>query len=173
MSVVNHSAVRIVTKGGDPDRSDVRLHPAPEQIVQTGMILPVVLSVPRTPHAGPEENSSPQRGIMVNALLDTGATTTSIDESLAKNLGLVPIGFTQIGTAAGIRKAATYVVDISFPDTGLAPKRLVRVSSCNLQYSAESGAVLQRNVGALIGRDILSRWIVVWNGPMSTVTICD
>ncbi|MBP5787605.1 MAG: aspartyl protease family protein [Kiritimatiellae bacterium] len=129
----------------------------------------IVVSAPRSS----VEDGDHVRSIMVNALLDTGATNTSIDETIAKKLMLSPIGFSEIGTAGGKRTSATYVADISFPGLGLLPQRMLRIGSCNLSFNEKIGTSRPQNLGALIGRDILSKWLVVWNGPGATVSICD
>jgi hypothetical protein len=48
----------------------------------------------------------------VYALLDTGATNTSISDTLAANLGLKPVGRYKVEAAGGIHMAAAYSIDV-------------------------------------------------------------
>jgi hypothetical protein len=119
----------------------------------------------------PSDTNPPS--MLVSAHLDTGASMTSIDINLAKHLKLVPIGESKSDNASGIPFVSpTFVVDLSFQNTTLAPFIGIQVGSCNLSFDLKKGAI-QSNYGILLGRDILSRWNVVWNGPTSTVFISD
>jgi len=103
---------------------------------------------------------------------DTGASSTSIDINLARQLNLVPIGASTRQTAGGSHTTPDFYIDFSFPGTDLRPFHNLKIGSCTLRYNAENG-LDQRNFGILIGRDVMSRWNIVWNGPSSTVFIHD
>ena len=103
---------------------------------------------------------------------DTGASTTSIDFKLAELLELIPDGLTTINTANGVTKTPHYHVYISFPNTNLGPFDGIQVCSCNLGFDPNQNSNAY-NVGLVIGRDIMSRWNIVWNGPTSCVFIAD
>lgn len=108
----------------------------------------------------------------VLAHFDTGASSTSIDISLAKAMGLETTGISNIRTAAGEIPMPVFTVNIGFPNAKLSPFIDLEISSCNLNY--EVGKPLSpSNFGILLGRDIMSRWNIVWNGPTSTVFISD
>ena len=102
------------------------------------------------------------------AHFDTGATKTSIDIELAQQLNLIPIGESPSHTAAGLRQATDFVIDLSFPGTNLQPFQNLHISSCELTNPA-----IPLPFKMLIGRDIMSRWNIVWDGPSSTVIISD
>jgi len=102
------------------------------------------------------------------AHFDTGASITSIDIELARKLELIPIGQSQNRTAAGLREAANFVVDLSFPGSALSQFTNLQIGSC-LLTDPNYPAPFQ----LLIGRDIMSKWNIVWNGPTSTVFIYD
>ena len=106
------------------------------------------------------------------AHFDTGATNTSIDINLAKHLNLIPIGQSVNYTAGGPQKMPNFYIDLSFPGTTLKPFHNLRIGSCNLPFDVKNG-IHSRNFGILIGRDIMSKWNIVWNGPTSTVFISD
>ena len=110
------------------------------------------------------------------AHFDTGASVTSIDLSLAAFLELRPIGKTQQYTANGASETPTFVADILFQNSKLAPFVNLQIGSCQLPFNMErykKDPFDIQNFGLLIGRDIMSRWNIVWNGPTSSVFIAD
>lgn len=118
----------------------------------------------------------PLKSIVVMAHFDTGASITCIDDSLAKHLQLIPVGSMTQHTAAGPRQSNNYSVDISFPNTGLTARQNLQVGSASLNFNIQNAltnANDPRNFGVLIGRDIMSAWNIVWNGPSSTILISD
>jgi hypothetical protein len=119
--------------------------------------------------ANPEKK---HKGVKTLAHFDTGAFTTSIDLSLAEALELEATGTCNISTAAGVIPVPTFTVNIGFPNTDLTPFTDLSINSCNLGYNISEPSS-PRNFGILIGRDIMSRWNIVWNGPTSTVFIND
>jgi hypothetical protein len=109
-------------------------------------------------------------------LLDTGATQTSIDKKLAAALNLNAIGISDHFTAAGPVSNPVYFADMFFPGAELEPFQNLKIGSCMLPFDLNppNGNLLSiRNIGILIGRDIMSKWNIVWNGPTSTVFISD
>jgi len=59
-------------------------------------------------------NPQPVRTAQITAHFDTGATKTSIDVELAKQLNLIPTGQSPSYTAAGLRQANNYVIDLYY-----------------------------------------------------------
>jgi len=125
-------------------------------------VLVSTASVYRTP------NDLSVNSSQILAHFDTGATKTSIDIGLARLLDLIPIGESPSHTAAGLRQATNFVVDLSFPATNLQPFKNLQISSCEL---ANPNIPLKFKM--LLGRDIMARWNIVWDGPSSTVIISD
>lgn len=116
------------------------------------------------------------QSITVTGLLDSGASGTCIDAQIADFLNLSAVGVSPSHTAGGVIQTPDYAVDIHFPGTELSPCVDLLVGSCNLPFalSPQSRDFLsERNIGMLIGRDIMSRWNIVWNGPTSSVFISD
>jgi hypothetical protein len=142
----------------------------PDILFNDGLNIPVEISV-----ANIFLSSNPDKkykSAIVLAHFDTGASSTSIDLSLAEELGLEATGTCKISTAAGILPVPTFTVNISFPNTNLSPFMDLPINSSRLGY--KSGELSSpRNIGILLGRDIMSRWNIVWNGPTSTVFIND
>jgi predicted aspartyl protease len=140
---------------------------SPEILFRNGLFLIALVSTP----VSLADKIAP-RMESVSALLDTGATTTSIDVRLAEKLGLPVWGASKIHTAAGLVDSVSYLADISFPSVNLGQMRNLSISSCELPYSPEKPPALD-NFAMLIGRDIMSHWTIVWNGPSSSVFISD
>lgn len=122
------------------------------------------------------QKSVPTKSITVWGLLDTGATITAIDHSVAEHLGLLPIGMSPSYTAKGVSLMPDYTVNMSFTGTELRQILNIRVGSCNLPFNlneAQNNPTNQKNTGVLIGRDVMSLWNITWHGPASTVFISD
>jgi hypothetical protein len=109
------------------------------------------------------------------AHLDTGASKTSIDINLAKYLNLVSTGQSKSKTAGGPQVTPDFVIDLGFR-TPLSPFSNLQIGSCDLGFNLQQCLANPNdpaNFGILIGRDVMSRWNIVWNGPTSTVFISD
>jgi hypothetical protein len=94
---------------------------------------------------------------------------------LAKHLGLVSTGQSTSGTAAGPQSMPTFVIDLSFRGV-LSPFQNLQIGSCKLGFDLQyclSNPNDPRNFGVLLGRDVMARWNIVWNGLTSTVFISD
>jgi len=120
----------------------------------------------------PKNVTTEPKSIVVVGHFDTGANTTSIDFKIADMLGLVPMSFSTIRTANGAAETPNYIVNLSFPNTLLKPFEKLQVTSCDLEYDLNQKQS-SKNLGILIGRDVMSRWNIVWNGPTSSVFISD
>jgi len=107
---------------------------------------------------------------------DTGASKTYIAGSIADLLELTLVGFSKTHTASGIEDFPNYAVDVLFPNDALRGFSNMQIGSCNLSYShtlTEAQRIAPDNCGALIGRDMMARWSIVWHGPTSTVFISE
>ena len=95
------------------------------------------------------------------ALIDTGASITAVDDSIIQSLGVQPVGITQVHTPSGSAPQNKYPVKFVFPRTPLPP----------LVASQAIGSVLQSmGIVALIGRDSLNGVVFVYNGPAGIIT---
>jgi hypothetical protein len=151
------------------------LNLSPLHLVLSGLNIVVEISTASASRQG----SAPSALSTITAMghFDTGATKTSIDIKLAKYLKLISTGQSLSYTASGPQIMPNFAVDIAFPNTELSPFANLRISSCKLIKFDLSKALSNpndtTNFGILIGRDIMSRWNIVWNGPSSTVFISD
>lgn len=98
------------------------------------------------------------------ALIDTGATISCIDDTVASKLGINPTGQINSGGMAGSSKRNLY------------PAKLTILAG-NQRWQFESTGVIGVNIIymgliALIGRDFLSKGIMVYNGFLGIVDLC-
>jgi hypothetical protein len=108
----------------------------------------------------------PQR---IRALVDTGASCTNIDPSVVTALGLVPTGTAQVLTpTTGNVPVTTDQYDIGlaiYAATVQAPLMLPTVPVITAELLQPQG------FHALIGRDILSQCVLVYNGSSGFFTL--
>jgi hypothetical protein len=104
---------------------------------------------------------SPQSGI---ALIDTGASHTCVDESSLVKLGVNPIGVATTRTAAGPANQSRYPVRLEFPGEGL-DLEFSSVTGVDLSGQAIDIGAQSHPIVVLVGRDVLSQCVLVYNGP--------
>jgi hypothetical protein len=154
--------------------TQVAISISPDSLRLEGMNMPIEISTASIFRQGP--NPMPFSSIVVMGHLDTGASRTSIDINLATHLHLAPMGQSTNITASGPSLMPDFSIDLSFPNTNLSPFANLKISSCTLGFdltNSTSNPNDPKNFGILIGRDVMSRWNIVWNGPTSTVFISD
>ncbi|GBR74046.1 cellular and retroviral pepsin-like aspartate proteases [Candidatus Termititenax aidoneus] len=145
---------------------------SPFPLMLYGLNIPVNISTASIFRQPNNPSPLPLKTISVMAHFDTGASITSIDIEIAKYLGLIPVGQSPSQTAAGIQIMPNYVIDISFPNTQLSSLKNLPIGSAKLNF--KHGATNDpKNMGLLIGRNIMALWNIVWNGPTSSVFISD
>jgi len=98
------------------------------------------------------------------ALIDTGAQRTVLAPEAVQRVGLSKINEADIRVVGGIVKADVYVASLQFPYSGLKAIEVIEVSCCELPHP------LYR---CLLGRDVLSRWIFTYDGPVGTWQISE
>ena len=107
---------------------------------------------------------------VIRALVDTGASFTSIEPAVLEALGLTPTGTIDIvtpSTGKDVHTTDTYDVDFVI---GAGPDDLP-LSITNLRI-ASSELYLKQGIHALIGRDVLKRCILIYNGEMNAISLC-
>jgi predicted aspartyl protease len=102
------------------------------------------------------------------ALIDTGATCSGIDQTVVQQLGLQPVGVQKVGTAGGMHDQSLYPARLSFPGTGFSAAESKQLLGVDL--AGQVLAHLNAPMIALIGRDILARFILIYNGPAGQFT---
>jgi len=173
MAIYNKQSIGVKINPPLPKNSHIAIDLSPIPLLKEGFNIPVEISTASS-FKNPPLNT-PLSSIVVMAHFDTGASYTSIDIELAKYLNLFAIGQTENRTASGSQIMPNFAIDISFPATKLTPIFNLRISSCRLgfNFTNNMNPSKPQNFGILIGRDIMSRWNIVWNGPSSTVIVSD
>jgi hypothetical protein len=100
----------------------------------------------------------------VQGLIDTGASLTIINPQIAATCKLKQTGRAKINAVGGeAGEYPEYAAAISFPDTGLPAFEAIRVVVCPI--------IRQPFFSCLIGRDILSKWLFIYDGRNGRVEI--
>lgn len=90
------------------------------------------------------------------ALIDTGASITVVDESALQRMGVQPVGVTNVLTPSGQAQQLLYPAELVFSGTSLP--RNVFASVIGSPHLAQQGLL------ALVGRDVLTTGILIYNG---------
>lgn len=149
-----------------PANTKIAFSSTPHPLIFEGFNIPVLIST-ASAYRHPND-SNPINTIQILAHFDTGASKTSIDIELARKLNLIPIGESPSHTAAGLRQATDFVIDLGFPAASLNQFKNLQISSCEL-----TNPIISLPFQMLLGRDVMARWTIVWDGPTSTVIISD
>ncbi len=100
------------------------------------------------------------------ALLDTGAYRTCVDNHTIQSLGVSAVGLEPTLTPAGKKDQNTYPAHFKFPGTNI-----------DLDFGEVIGADLKgqtfnnQPIIALVGRDILSECVFIFNGKAGMYTL--
>jgi len=157
--------VRHIQNPGNPTQMQRQLQVGPHGLFAGGVVMDVALAVDAVT-AGSLRNGGQAipTPVTAQALVDTGCTITSIDDSIVQQLGLIVRGYSTTHTAGGPITSGQYLVGLSFPGTNLNGRTLHRVQSVNL-----SGQPFK----VLIGRDLMASWNINYNGPAGFISIAD
>lgn len=108
--------------------------------------------------------------VAIRALIDTGASLTSIVPSALAKLGLEPTGSVSVHTpSTGTTPHSAAQYDVSLVIPGPTPEsQMLRVDTMPA-ITAELTA--QQGIDALIGRDVLRTCLLTYNGSLGLFTI--
>lgn len=98
----------------------------------------------------------------VTALIDTGAARTVINPQLVETCGLRRTGEAQIASAGHVTKRNEFAGAIQFPDHELTSFDPISLVACPLP---------EQDVACLLGRDVLERWNLVYDGRSGYVEV--
>ena len=128
----------------------------PAVLIAAGPQLDVEVHIPRAlEELLTREGKQIPKPAMGKALIDTGASTSAVDDSIISSLGVQPVGVAEVHTPSGSTQQNQYPVTFIFPGTNLP----------SLQLQAAIGSVLlNQGIIALIGRDALSSVVFTYNG---------
>jgi len=107
----------------------------------------------------------------VQALLDTGASVTGVDEEILRKLNYPPIGIVSLSTPSGTSSTRIYMVRLVIPsgaDPGFPPG-IPRIIIDNVRVIAVK--LGNQPYKVLLGRDVLSKMILIYNGPHALITL--
>lgn len=100
----------------------------------------------------------------VRALIDTGASITVINPEIAATCKLKQTGYQRINAVGGdAGEYAEYAAAISFPGIALPSLDTARVVACPI--------IRQPFFSCLIGRDILQKWLLIYDGRSGEVEL--
>lgn len=142
-----------------------QFHPSP--LHQQGPVLSVEVHIPSAlATLLGQQNQPPPPPVTGLALIDTGATNSCVDRKVIQSLGVSPIGIIETGTAGGKVKQHLFPAKLNFPGEGFTAEFNATVG-VDLSGQVAAG----QNIIALIGRDLLTRWLLIYNGPAGLFTI--
>lgn len=142
--------------------------PFPDALAGTGPVLQVRIEVPLVLAQSLQKANAPiPPPVEGFALVDTGASISSIDAPVFGQLNINQNGRALVGTAGGQHQQFTYPARLSFPGTGLPSMDHPKMLGCNLSGHVLFGNQSMRII-ALIGRDILRSFVFVYNGTAGT-----
>ena len=107
----------------------------------------------------------------LGALIDTGASVTGVDEAVLNQLGYPPIGVSSLATPSGTSQTGVYMVRLVIPSQRdpRFPPNIPRIIIDNVRVIAVK--LDRQPYKVLLGRDVLSRMIMVYNGPQALITL--
>jgi predicted aspartyl protease len=140
---------------------------SPEGLSSAGPLLQVQVMVPPALAAllGQSNQPIPVPGSGW-ALIDTGATRTCVDKAVLDELQVQATGAITTGTAAGPAQQLLYPAKLNFPGANFEIE-FGSVIGVDLRGQSIAG----QNVIVLLGRDVLSRCVLIYNGPGGTFTL--
>ena len=143
--------------------ADGRMVPSSAALRERLMRIPVTLSVhPAAEKRLVVEGATPSV-VKGDALVDTGASVTCIDRSAAGQLNLMATGVKTTGTAAGPQQVPVFAFRLA-----------AQAGQQGFVLECTSGLgcdLVDHGLVALIGMDLLSRCVLVLNGPTGMYTL--
>jgi len=127
----------------------------------TGPIIEVAIVPPQPVAELLKKENKPIPSMKAIALIDTGASSTCISQIIVDNLKLIPFDAQMVLTAGGESEQLLYDIGIVLPIT--QPNVLSVQSPC--------ADLSKQPFQVLIGRDILSRCTLFYNGLDNSFTL--
>jgi predicted aspartyl protease len=137
-----------------------KLEVSPKEILEIkGPFIQVTITHPRIIQEELRRKGQKVSSVNVNALIDTGASTSVITPKIAEKLDLIHTGYQKVLSVQDEQEQPIYYGFIVFP---WGNGKEIPIVCCPL-----------KDVDCLIGRDILKHWYFAYNGADGSITICD
>jgi hypothetical protein len=124
---------------------------------------PPILRGSQSPPAGSAHEQA-SYFLVTDALVDPGAGRSVMTPDAVRRAGLTKIDETTVLGVGGTLKADVYAASLQFPDSALSPIEVISILCCELPHPL---------FNCLIGRDVLARWVLTYDGPVGTWHIID
>jgi hypothetical protein len=132
------------------------------------MLIPVSVSVPiRLQEYLLSHGYEPHPSKQGFALVDTGASISAVDDRVMLALDIPPVNQMETQTPHGLGFSNLYNASASLPEIGLPAVALDRCLGSYLGEPFEDGT----EIIMLIGRDILRRCVLTYDGPNGQATL--
>lgn len=119
---------------------------AVDQLMQDGAIVQVTVTKPAAGGAGTP--------VTMNAMIDTGASITTLQDSVAQRAGLQQTGSTQLSGVGGVQISPIYAASLAIPEFGVTVDA-IEVASVQNPFPG---------VEMLLGRDLLRNLSLEYHG---------
>ncbi len=145
--------------------------PSPGSLQTAGPVVPVQVEIPTALAAqlqhGNARIPAPVAGL---ALIDTGASISAVDAGVIQGLGVQQVGVASVGGVGGVAQHALFPCRLVFPGVPFPPIDFASIVAAPLVGIGSVQAPGQRTI-ALVGRDLLQHFILIYNGPGATVSL--
>jgi predicted aspartyl protease len=136
----------------------LKWRPNPSKLLSEGPHIEILISTTRLELEEGRAIGLEFRELSVHALIDTGASLTVINPQIASTCKLLQTDWNRVTTVGGMAgRYPAYAAAISFPSTDLPAFDVIGVVACPI--------IEQRFFACLIGRDILKKWQLTYDGP--------
>lgn len=137
---------------------------SPSKLLLEGPHVEILISTTRPELEEGQAIGLEYRQLQVHALIDTGASLTVINPQIARTCKLLQTDWNRITTVGGMAGSyPAYAAAISFPGSDLPGFDAIRVVACPI--------IEQPFFSCLIGRDILRKWLLTYNGPTGEIEV--
>jgi predicted aspartyl protease len=112
--------------------------------------------------------------LLVRGLIDTGASCSAIDKEVARRLSLEPTGSVQIftpSTGAASHDCNEYDISVWLPQNPTPTQPCPSLHPIHLILSVIESDFSARQIEVLIGRDVLAKCLLVYNGLTGQITL--
>lgn len=143
----------------------IRLAHDPRTLISDGPVLQIQIGVTLDEMDFASVSGEPvSRPLKIRALIDTGASLTVINPEVANRCRLRQTGFQLLSAAGSEGRYPSFSASISFPGSSLRGFDPVPVVACKLP---------RQSIACLIGRDLMARWSLEYDGRTGEVTVRD